>query len=118
MSNKIYKAKTPKRYFEDAHDEICFNLDYFTDGMKEGESKVVYECVPEKISGYAWCSHFGEVLDINEKTCGKSCKFYEPRNGKSGCCKDYTTTFYGVGDAVVLSIQNDKIVITKANENN
>ena len=36
-----------------------------------------------------WCKEFGIGIEKGVDYCGKNdCKFYSPRNGKNGCCKN------------------------------
>lgn len=54
----------------------------------------IIEAKPIKAAGFFWCRELECMGEKEEGGCGKSCEFYSPRNGKSGCCKFYTTTFY------------------------
>ena len=49
------------------------------------------------------------ILNIGAKCTGKTtlckqCNDYEPRNGKSGCCRFYTTTLYIHGKKITLKL--------------
>ncbi len=87
-----------KLYFETKHSEHCYSEDYFEEGQE------VFEAVPEKILGIFWCKKDCEVWekDIHYNPCGKNCKNYSPRNGKSGCCKHYSNIVYSQGKKVIL----------------
>jgi hypothetical protein len=107
-----------KYYFESnefQEDEICYSLDYFINRMKSEGIKNMNLCkaIPERRSDVAWCKHEGFLIEDSEETCGKQCRVYSPRNGKSGCCKYYTKTLYVHGDRVVLNIDGviNKIIV-------
>ena len=79
-----------KYYFlEEDSDDGCWDLEGIKDiiehqlGLKEKE---VYEAKMIKGLGFFYCSKFGEVGETSEGGCGKVCKEYKPRNGKSGRC--------------------------------
>lgn len=93
-------------YFKDEDSEICYTKDHFEDVMrfdKVTEMEVV-EAIPDKIDGIFWCKAIAFCGDNSSDTCGKQCKHYAPRNGKSGCCKHYTTRIYTWGDKVTLKL--------------
>jgi|GEM_PF-1671115 len=47
----------------------------------------------EKGSDYFYCMEVGEIGDKSEGTCGKFCGDYKPRNGRSGICKYFRSTY-------------------------
>lgn len=48
----------------------------------------VYEAEKIRVEQFFYCKLFG-MSERDGMTCGfKLCKDYEPRNGKSGCCKN------------------------------
>jgi hypothetical protein len=68
-----------KRYFSEFNDEYCFPIDYFEKG------EIVYEAEIERNIDMFNCIEFG----VGEKgDCGKTCRKYIPRNGKSGICEN------------------------------
>ena len=91
-------------YFRNKDAEVCYTKDYFLEEMKtEGITEMeVYEAVPEKIPGVFWCKIECFCGDDSQDTCGKQCRAYAPRNGKSGCCRHYTTQIYYPGDKITL----------------
>ena len=95
-----------KMYFKNKDSELCYSKGYFDFEMKENNLKEieVYEAVSEKIGGIFWCNKQGFCGDGSENTCGKQCIDYKPRNGKSGCCKHYTTQLYTQGNKVTLQL--------------
>lgn len=96
-----------KLYFEDEDAEICYPEEHFIDHMKfEGiEAMEVNEAFPDKMKGIFWCKHEGFCGDDSSEACGKQCTAYAPRNGKSGCCKHYTTKIYMHGEKVTLKLK-------------
>jgi len=57
------------------------------------------EAIPDP--NYFWCKHYGEVGEKNDH-CGRSCPAYDPKNGKSGCCKHFGKA-YTHGKRVMFS---------------
>ena len=94
-------------YFEYSDSEVCYQKSYFEDEMRDNEitEMEVYEAHPDKTSGCFWCKVQHFCGDDSRDTCGKQCNEYEPRNGKSGCCKNYTTTLYMHGDKITLKLK-------------
>lgn len=91
-------------YFLEKESELCHSLDTIKDmirreGLKE---KDVFTAVQERNTGMFWCLFFGEIGFSNE-SCGKQCKEYRPRNGKSGICCDHRTP-YSHGEKITISI--------------
>lgn len=99
--------KAEKYYFEYTDSEICYPEDYFTDQMNYADLTEigVYEAIPERIKGVFWCKVECFCGDDSRDTCGKQCRQYSPRNGKSGCCKHYTTKMYTHGNRVILRLK-------------
>lgn len=63
--------------------ELSEHIDYM---LSEGlDSLEVEPCEP--VPSYYYCSEFDHVAEKEDGVCGKSCKKYKPRNGKSGICK-------------------------------
>jgi hypothetical protein len=86
-----------KLYFASVNDEICYPLSYFKMLMEyEGyEEMELIEAEKSKIpDGYFWCKSYECICEKDDYLCGKICKGYEPRNGKSGCCKHYSLVGY------------------------
>lgn len=57
-------------------------------------------------SPYFYCQHYGEVGERSEGSCGKICKGYKPRNGKSGICKNYGYTYEQTDRCFTLKLVN------------
>jgi len=93
-------------YFEDEDAEVCHQLDHWEEHMRtEGLTEIeVMKAVPDKIPGIFWCRHVEFCGEDSSDTCGNQCNGYKPRNGKSGCCKHYTTQIYTHGEKIVLKL--------------
>ena len=92
-------------YFEDSHDENCYSLDYFIEKAEEEiKELILYPAIPERISGTFWCKMHAFCGDDTTDTCGKQCKEYDPRNGKSGCCKNHSSWLYYHGEPIKINL--------------
>jgi len=94
-------------YFEDENSEICYTKKHFEIKMYEEDITEieVFKAIPDKIKGIFWCKHYGFCGQTSESFCGKQCDNYAPRNGKSGCCKRYTTRIYLWGEKITLKLK-------------
>lgn len=92
-------------YFKYKDSEICHSKEYFNEYMISNKinKMQVYKAYKDKVNGIFWCNTYAFCGDDSENTCGKQCDEYEPRNGKSGCCKAYTTTLYMHGEKITLT---------------
>lgn len=95
-----------KRYFLDyiieRDDEVwCAYLSTIKAQMQEdciAEATIIEaKRVNVKDDGYFYCGEVFEWGEING-SCGRFCGQYEPRNGKNGCCKYFSTYNYVPGD--------------------
>ena len=95
-----------KYYFKYSDSEVCYQRSYFDDEMTENElsEMEVYEAIPDRTTGCFWCKVECFCGDDSRDTCGKQCRQYSPRNGKSGCCKHYTTQLYTQGNKITLQL--------------
>ena len=77
------------RFFFRKGDDVCYNLDAHIDFMLSNCITEMDLWLAERVtnSPYYYCKKFGEVGEKSEGGCGKLCKGYEARNGKSGACK-------------------------------
>ena len=94
-------------YFENNNAEICYTENYFISQMIENgiEEMEVLKADPSRFFNEAWCNEEAFVIDDSKDTCGKQCHAYTPRNGKSGCCKHYSTKLYTHGEKVILKVK-------------
>lgn len=98
-----------KLYFMYDNEEDLYTLDELKQIMEEEsiQEMEIYPAEPYKDDDYFWCKHIGEYGDKNELPCSTGCDNYSPRNGKSGCCRYYSTTFYGPGDKKIVLKKNE-----------
>jgi hypothetical protein len=75
--------------------------------MKENKlSEIeVYKAIKEKINGIFWCTKYKFCGDGTQDYCGKQCRDYSPRNGKSGRCRFHTNDLYIPGDKITLILK-------------
>jgi len=95
-----------KYYFENEDSEFCLNEEGIKDIIKSKEltELEVFIAIPTKSIDMMYCTIAG---DVGEKGfCGKSCKDYKPRNGKSGNCLYNRSTLYEKGDKTIIKILN------------
>ena len=81
-----------KYYFcEQINEEYSFTLDYLLDKMKDIglEELSIREAVMDIGGEFFYCKAIGGIGEKSEGGCGKECNLYEPRNGKSGICKEW-----------------------------
>ena len=97
-----------KFYFQYNDSEMCYDEDYFQSIMDdEGLNELeVFDAIPETIKGVFWCKEQMFCGDDTQDTCGKQCFDYEPRNGKSGCCKHHTHWLRTHGNKIELTRWN------------
>lgn len=84
-----------KYYFENEDSETCYSKSDIIDiGAYEGLNEItVFEAKPVKDKNIFYCQYFMMSCEKSETSCGKSCKGYEPKNGKSGMCKHQGKVF-------------------------
>ncbi len=101
MINKHYFDM--KYYFRDNTEGNCYELDYHYDYMADEGIKemILYPAIIEYNNGWFYCQEIGECGESGLSDCGRECKQYEPRNGKSGRCRFHRST-YIAGDPVTI----------------
>ena len=67
--------------------EYCFPKEHIKEWMIDNDIQetLIIEATMEIGGGHFYCREFGEV-GVTGEGCGKICKAYKPRNGKSGRC--------------------------------
>jgi len=92
------------KYFFQNRGDNCYTIEYWKQYMKDNgiSEMAVYEAKRDVGSGYFYCDKLEEVGESGEG-CGKSCKYYQPRNKKNGICKHAKPTYE----------QTDKVKILK-----
>ena len=96
LSSPALKIKClKKRFFFREDDVLCYRLDSQIDYMlSNGIAEMnLWLAKKENNTPYFFCRHFGEVGEKSEGGCGNFCEGYEPKNGKSGVCKNYGNTY-------------------------
>ena len=90
-----------KYFFQNEDDEHCFTKNHFIELMKEtGEKEMnVFVAKPLTDDQYFFCKAVGECGERGH--CGKECDDYEPRNGKSGCCKHFGKLYEAMEKTVI-----------------
>lgn len=82
-----------KYYFSDHDEEMSFTLEAHKQQMRDNEEteRTVFKAIKSNQTDYFYCNAIGEVgsKPPDGEPCGIGCSFYEPRNGKSGCCKSF-----------------------------
>jgi len=107
--------KKPKTYFSDIDDEFSHSKIWLLERMKEREITELKVNEAKRVIGsdFYFCKIYDTVGercgDFND--CGKMCDDYEPRNGKSGCCK-HRGFCYEPGKEFILNI-NGKLTEVK-----
>lgn len=73
----------------------CMTKDGVKDYMLDhGEEIIdVHPAIMDTKSDYFYCRKLHEIGEVGE-SCGKSCKYYSPRNGKSGRCRFSANLYY------------------------
>lgn len=93
-----------KYYFETKESETCYDLESIKDMMRADgiTERTVFEAIKDNVGGYFWCKAIGEVGEKGQ--CGKQCSDYEPRNGKSGCCKYFGSLYTATDKTLTVNI--------------
>lgn len=97
MKTNLYFRKINHDYYMNKKDIIDTEKFY---GAKKGDEITVFEARKVKRPMFRYCVHNG-VIEVG--ICGRDCEIYEPRNGKSGCCK-FLGKLYEPGDKVTIII--------------
>lgn len=88
--NNCNVTNVKKHFFFRKDDfDTCYTVERHLQYMRENRIKEmdIFLAKRETDSGYFFCKHFNEVGEKSEGGCGKMCKAYKPKNGKSGACK-------------------------------
>jgi hypothetical protein len=77
-----------KYYFAEDEPEVCYTLEDHRESMEinDLEELKLFEAKTQKVDGFMWCRAIDDVGETGE--CGKQCEHYEPKNGKSGMCRN------------------------------
>lgn len=93
-----------KMYFYEADSTTCTTLEFIKDMIYDNDltEKEVYKAVRSVGEGLMYCTQYGEVGEVGQG-CGKTCKYYEPRNGKNGRCR-FSGYCYSHGEKVLIKL--------------
>jgi len=93
-----------KVYFSELEEDYARSIEFLLAEMKEDGLKQIEVNLAERDlkSNYFYCKAIDASVDKTFTSCGKQCSDYEPRNGKSGCCK-YRGYTYGPGKEFILT---------------
>ena len=99
------------RFFFRQDDASCYKLDAHIDYMLfNGITQMdLWLAEREMNAPYFFCKHFGEVGEKSEGGCGKICKGYEARNGKSGTCIYYGYTYEQTERCFTLKLSDELV---------
>jgi len=100
--------KKIKTYFSKLSEEFSQIKEWLLNEMKECGITELRVNEAKRIVGseFYFCEAFyaiGEKNSIDYDGCGKVCDEYEPRNGKSGCCR-HRSFCYESGKKFILTI--------------
>lgn len=87
------------RYYHMDGEDLCYHLDHYRDLIRRGiEKEIIIAEQKRDFGGPMWCHVWGKFVET-KWSCGKlECrKYYEPRNGKSGRCKNLVNGFTATG---------------------
>ncbi len=99
--------KLIKGLFFNNLDEMCRPLSYHINEMvHEGVDELTLNLAEREIgSDFFYCRKFDVVGEKSEWGCGRECKHYAPRNGKSGACKHIGYTYDNTGRMFLLKLK-------------
>ncbi len=88
-------------YSNEGCDYVCI-LDEFKEIMLEGdEEEIELEEMKRDYGGEMYCGNNERFIERGD--CGRHCPMYEPRNGKSGRCRNLENGFIGTGKKFILN---------------
>lgn len=114
MSEKLYCLGEDESYLLGLEMEYSHLKGEILNAMKENlvNEIRIETAMPDKDTEFFFCtkrSECGEKFDEHgNRTCGKECEDYTPRNGKRGCCKYRTACYSPSGEEYVL-YENGKL---------
>lgn len=107
ISNEVLPLKKiNKRYFFRKNDTMCYTIKSHLDFLIENNINEIDLHLANRDfnTTYFYCKHFNTIGDKLESSCGKLCHAYNPRNKKTGICKDYSQTFEETDRCFTLSL--------------
>ena len=93
-------------FFKSTDDEFCYTEEHFIVEMEENgiDEMIVFEADKMMRSDIFYCKKHGGIGETAE-SCGKQCSDYNPRNGKSGCCKHRGFCYENTGISKTLTLK-------------
>lgn len=107
-----------KKLYFSGEDNCCYDIGYWRQLINDEDTQEIEltEAIPYKLGGFFWCKEIMEIGEVGDLACGSHCPNYDPRNGKSGCCKHYSKIFYEPGNKkIILKNKNHERPIEKPN---
>lgn len=97
-----------KCYFSNIEPEFCRTKQYLLDKMKDEEINelIVFEAKRITNDFMFYCREHMATGLVGDG-CGLNCEDYNPRNGKSGCCKHRGFCYESTGIKKVLTLKNE-----------
>lgn len=85
----------------------CYTLDYWREYLKDNEMDEIalIEATPDKDKDHFYCREFGYICGStsdDDNPCGRHCEGYDPKNGKSGCCRHRTHCYETTDKEITL----------------
>jgi hypothetical protein len=97
------------KYYSDGGERV-YDKSWWADQAADAGMPVVVELQKrEKGGDCLWCSIDGEFVYTHE-SCGLQCRDYDPRNGKSGCCRNASQGFIGTGKYYSINEQGRAVL--------
>ena len=97
-----------KYYFSDDHEELCYTIEGHKQQMRDKKEteRIVFEAINSGEEDWFYCRAIGEVgmKPPDGEPCGNQCDLYEPRNGKSGCCKSFRKLYTSSDKSKLIKI--------------
>lgn len=97
-----------KYYFSDNKEEMCYTIKGHKQQMIENREteRTVFEAEKSGENDWFYCIAIGYVgiKPPQGDPCGRQCDLYEPRNGKSGCCKSFRKLYISSDKSRVIKI--------------
>jgi hypothetical protein len=92
-----------KYYFRNKDSVYCYTMEkHQLDAQEEGLSQLeLFRAIPEKVDGMFWCRAVEAAGE--DGSCGIQCKYYEPKNGRSGMCR-HKSGFHMPGEKVIIKV--------------
>lgn len=100
------------RYYFRKDEIFCYTIENHLQYMRENHIEEMVVLLAKRVtnSDYFFCKHFNEIGEKSEGGCGKICKVYSPRNGKSGACKFVGYFYERTNERFILKVDSDEFI--------